>query len=312
MTWQFIVNQSPANGALHYWQFISTLLLAGWTMPNAGDGRAAYGANQVTSGGTGVNGFDYPRAWVRMQAPGGVRELCIMRGSSGSDYFWIKYSRLARFTTGGSADTMPTAADETNIWGTGTAGTHFFNGGSAGYRCHCGADDAPPYGAYMINPVSGGGLGHGYVFLMDPVTAADTLDPDPVVFYRQTVANVYDVLYYENAGVSGTGGRTLLGASYVGISGCRLGTQSVVALPPISSSNSVGVNPFSGKDDTMPIFWIRPVYVPAPQGWKGIGTVMRYVGTVRSAGSTLSVNTASDYFCFGGVVFPWNGSAPLI
>jgi len=312
MTWQFTVNQTPANGGTHIWNFVSTLMLAGWTKPMDGGGTAgALGPGAVTNG-TQMNAS---RAWVRMQAPDGNRELCIQRGSVADYTWWIKYSRLAHFITGGDKETMPTAADETNIWSTGTAGTHLLT--ISNYRGHCGADDAPPYGAYWLTIPNGGSETSAGIFVMDPVDSPDSLDPDPVVFGRffQNADLVKNYFWIANASTTQAGGRALLGASYTGCPPCRLMDNSGGngSIPAYDASSSIGTNPFSAKDDVIPLMWARRVGAgAAPSGWKGIGTVMKASGVVRSPADTLSVVGVRDYIYLAGVVFPWDGSVPVI
>lgn len=312
MAWQFIVNQTPANGGTHMWNFVSALMLAGWTKPMDGGGTAgALGPGAVTNG-TEMNAS---RAWVRMQAPDGNRELCIQRGSTGvGEYWWIKYSRLSHFTVGGDKETMPTAADETNIWSSATTGTIFMAAAGA-FRGHCGADNAAPYGAYFLTIPNGGSAISAGAFIMDPMDSADALDPDPVAFGRYYANNDTPINYWfaANAAVGVGGGRALLGASYNACAVCRIQDQGGTAAPAFDANSSIGTNPFSGKDDVFPLIWARRIGAgAAPHGWKGIGTVMKGAGVIRSPGDTLSVAGVRDYIYLAGMVFPWDGSVPVI
>jgi hypothetical protein len=247
-----------------------------------------------------------------MQAPDGNRELCIQRGNI--DYAWyIKYSPLAHFITGGDYQTMPTAADQANIWGNAVTGTHLLT--ISNYRGHCAADNAAPYGAYWLTIPNGGSETSAGVFVMDPMDSADSLDPDPVAFGRffQNAAPVKDFLYIGNPNDTQAGGRALLGASYMGVPVLRSQDSGGTILPAYDANNSIGVNPFSGKDDVFPLIWARRIGSGvAPHGWKGIGTVMKGAGVVRSPGDTLSVLSARDYIYLAGMAFPWDGSVPVI
>lgn len=121
MAYTFLVNQTPATGAVAMYQLISTLMTAGWLKKMDSDGTT-YSATgvQITSGASGTNGLGNNNAWVRLQSPttnGGTivdqtREITIQRGSS--DTGWrIKYSAHGKFV-GGVPNAISTPINETS------------------------------------------------------------------------------------------------------------------------------------------------------------------------------------------------------
>ena len=77
----------------------------------------------------------------------------------------------------------------------------------------------------------------------------------------------------------------------------------------------VGVFGLRGKDDTAPIAYVRGSTSFGTQiGVKGFsGTIMRWLGTTRAVGDTLSVNVARDRIIVGNVSLPWDpGVVPVI
>jgi hypothetical protein len=305
MAWVFDVNQSPATGAVAMWQFIAVLKSAGWTQQDSSDGTTR-GAAQVTSGGTGANGLGNNSAWVRLQDPAGVQEITIQRGTANTAWR-MKYSPAAKFVGGSpSVTATPSAADETLLAGAGTDAsptTTVWFSADNGYKFHCGADNASPYGAYFF------ALAHGAAtlrcgFVMDPIGQADTLDTAPVAFYRAFNASCFMI-----SGVSGHLSATSATATSSGVLG-KL-ASSYVCVPALavgSFPGSVGVNPHSGKDDGVPLIYTRSSSLAAPYGYKGFATVMRLNGMSRTTGDTLNVDGGTkNYIIVGDVRLPWAG-----
>jgi len=307
------VNQTSADGAVRVWDLIETMLAAGWTMPNASDGTTM-AANRVTGPGSGANGLGNSRAWVRLQDPGGKTEYTIQRTTTNSTYR-IKRSVAAKFTGGApDATTTPTATDETIVKGAGTdaSPTGYGMFGTTNSRHHCMAENTGYYDFYMIQYPAGGGACNG-IFMQDTAESfGGVLDTDPVVIIvGDTVGNLsMSQNIAANSATPGTYG-------YLGATFAPMRMQSIVSTNSNTGfySSQVGVNPYTGDDDLVPVFPGRVSGDAAPNGTKGKTTKFLVGSVQRASGDTLSVLSARDRIVVMGtwtVTLPWNGDVPLV
>jgi hypothetical protein len=320
----FNTNQTPATSAIAMYNLKALLIAAGWVTKASGDGTTLFAATDgITSGNAGAGGLGNSRAWFRIQDPAGLRELCFQRGSSTNQTWWIKYSAVSKFTGGAqSATTMPTAADEQNVWGTTTAGTQLFTGTEAAMRFHCMAENSAPYTFYIYAYSTGGSVGKG-LFMMDSLQSGsyDVLDDDPVVFYGSSAgsdlfsaSNTGIVFHVNNnsdqRGVWGWIKHGLAGAGWVNMGFAVIMINSAMGLP-----GSIASNQYTGKDEVFPPYIMRigNGAVAAPFGYRGVPNQIRMIGTKRSnSGDTISLVTTRDYIILDQVwALPWDGSVPL-
>lgn len=310
-------NTTPATGAVAIYNLKQFLKTAGWTVQASGDGLAAYGAasDVITTGAAGAGGFGQVKAWFRIRMPGSTREFCIQAGNATTN-IRVKYS-VAGFTGGTpSATNAPTATDEIVIpnlaGGTDAAPTGANFIGTINKVSYW-ADNASPYGWGMVGWSAVSATTFGFMLeAMAPGTynAADT---DPYVF--QSYPNSANFGAF--ASFSSSAGNTNYG--WLAAPGTA---SSFVAIPFYSYGGTTynipvnaqaPVNPFNGKDDTLPTPFIRDAVVAAPGGYKGTGVYTRLLITNRANLTTLSVSTTADRIVFGGISIPWgtDGVTPI-
>jgi hypothetical protein len=154
--------------------------------------------------------------------------------------------------------------------------------------------------------------------IMDPLTGTDASDADPYVFYS-TLNNVASAQTSPLlvAGIqSETAGTGPVAWYKKGV----VGSESWATIPGLSLAISgqtqipagIGTNPYSNKDEIIPILYARPSALTTQTGFKGVGTLMKWVGQSRNTGDTLTISTSKDYIVAGNVALPWNGSTPLV
>lgn len=309
-------NVSGANGGAEFFFGLKALLVAcGWIVKASGGGTGSGLFSAVADVIDTVAKMNVSRAWYRIQAPGTmvpVREFCIMRGSGGNPNWWIKVSAEDKFT-GGAADEddMPTATDEQNVWGTAVAGTALFSA-AATYKFHLLADDAAPFAFCGFSLINGTGAGDGaFLFLPLETGTYPAGDDDPAIYYADKSTSIFT-----------SGNLNPVGSSPQGWYKKDLAGEAWVRFPALlyyhSASGTgfdrgMGTNPIDGTDETIPIAFGRPSGLLTQVGWKGFGSsFVRWNGTARSNGDTLSVAGVKDKIIVGGCAIRWPDTVPVL
>jgi hypothetical protein len=306
---------------------LKTLMVsAGWVVKASGDGTSYFSASDgITTGASGAGGLGNSGAWFRIQDGAGLRELVFQRGSTGNQYWWIKYSASAKFTGGSpAAGTTPTATDGQNVFGSSSSGTQLFTGAESSMRFHCMAENAAPYTWYILAYSTGGSTTKG-LLMMDSLQSGSYLsssgDDDPVIFGVSTTGtDLYNAgattLWTQSsnatpgsaAGVWGWIKHGLAGSGWVNLAFPRVLDAAICLLP-----GGLGSNPYNGNDEVFTPYVARQSGATAPVGWKGVPRLTRWIGTQRAlSADTLTVSTSNDYIvvekCWA---LPFNGSTPL-
>jgi hypothetical protein len=171
-SWTYNVNLTPTNGDNTIANLISTLVTAGWTVPQWSDATTVH-----TSGTPTATNLSVKFSWARLATPadpntGQTRELVIQNGSttSGAQTTWaMKYSPRATFVAfAGSATNAPMALDEVpypSFTGNGILGPTS-SGGS--FQAWFATD-----GSYVQHIVAGGSQ-QNYSFWMATFTTSST------------------------------------------------------------------------------------------------------------------------------------------
>lgn len=318
MAYSWTPNLTPATGAVAVYELKERLKAAGATVLSSSDGTTYNSSgDQITSGNSGAGGLANTNAWFRVQLADGVRQMTFQRGS-GNTAWRIKYSASAGFTGGSPGATQtPTASDGQVFFGGGTDAsptfaTWFNTDGT--YRAHVGADNAAPYSWWFATYPTGGGTPNGGM-VYDPVQVPAAADTDPVVISVAISSGGFTAATIGAVSTSSTAARVvgwlkhnLVGAGYVAIPGNKIASVGGGDLAP----EGAGSNPHSGNDDMFPIIYGRPTGQAAPQGYKGISSVMYWNGTMRATGDTLTVSSSRDRLILGQVSVPWNGQVPTV
>jgi len=318
----FIFDKStPATGAEAIFNFKTILTTAGWTVLASSDGTTYNSSgDQITVAGSGAGGMANTNAWFRLRSPtgAGAQEFTFQRGSANT--LWrVKRSRTAGFT-GGTPGISQTASatDENIILGGGTDASPTFitlfaaDGGT--YRWNVGADNTTPFG-FWAGSFSNGTATTQAALVLDPLFSTETLDADKFVVY----ACINGSSAYSIASLCSTAGTasnfritsqnisSAPGSNYSEFSALRYLDNITNVLVP----GGLVTNPITTRDESFPMIFAR-VNTLANAGFKGISTVMRWTGTPRTTGDTLTVTTTRDRIIYGSVSLPWDGSVPVV
>jgi hypothetical protein len=297
------------GGSEAVYQLKTTLKLAGWDIPISSDGTN-YDNTGVDQIGSAAE-MDSPSAWFVVRAPAAMtprRQFLFMRDSAspGTNRTWLGYVSAEDGFSGGSALVRATATDEMQLIGTGGSYAANYFPAAASYKYHVVADDASPFGWWMSVNINGTGL-PAVAMAFDPLTANSypATDDDPAVYY------------FSNSSPFTTGVMTmkgwfkkdLAGEAFVDMRPCHY-EDSVGAF--LAIPGSVGSNPYDGDDNHFPIPYARPAGMSTQVGWKGFGSMIRWLGSARSNLDTLATGGTRDKVVQGGIVLPWPNVIPSI
>lgn len=317
----YSVNQLPGSGAAALYALIQHLVSAGWSIKASGDGLSAYSSTtSVFSAGSasGANGWNNYKAWARLRMPGtdaAPREVVIQRGTNATDTRW-KYSAGAAFTGGSpSATQCATATNEQVLISGGTdalpTGTNFV--GTIN-RVSMWANNAAPYGLGMVGWSAAGASTFGLA--LEPMASGSypSEDADPYVWMMHPNAATFGasntIANSASTVVNGWYKFGLTGAAWTPMFAPQYTPTAGAAFVP----NASGVaNPYSGKDDEIPMLWGRGPALATP-GLKGFGALCRWTWAARPTLSTLSVASAGakDRLVINQMSIPWSGVDPLL
>jgi hypothetical protein len=307
----FVFDKStPATGTVAIFNVKACALAAGWSVPKSGDATSYFSSSDgLTTSSSGAGGLGNAGAWFIIRDPAAAREFCFQRGT---DTTWrIKYSASAHFTGGSpAAGVTPSATDEVVLHGGGTDASPSYSallGTNNTYRWNVGFDNAAPYGFWAAGFLTGGSALSGAIIL-EPVVG-DAADTDPCVIFTFNGA-WNSASYYGTSGTRGWLSNThTTSSNFVTIAaGTIYDNGNAGLLFPVT----VVTNPFSGNDEVMTIPYARRAGATAPQGVKGVGRNIKWVGLSRSNGDALTVSTTRDYIVYSGLALPWDGTVPTV
>lgn len=298
------------TGAAMIFALKTLLKTAGWTVRSSGD-ATTYNASgdQITHAGGGAGGMANTRAWFVVRMPGTTRELCFQRTTNNT--LWrVKYSKADGFTGGSpSANTVPSAADEQVIHGSGSdassTGAALFATDST-YYTQIMAQDAAPYGFWLGSYLASTRAVATALFL-DPL-AADSYpngDGDPYVLRTSQGAAAW--LSGQNQGSLSN----MINGPVAWINDSGFGAMPACA--PVNWSSTTlrvlsagsGANAISNEDVFLPVIYGRSSSDTPPNGIKGVSSLLRWNSNSRTSGDT----TADlAYIQMGHVVLPWDGA----
>jgi len=315
MAYQFDVNNNNgANGGAEVMFALRQLLVSvGWVVLADSDGTTYSGTGvQITHASSGANGMNNSRAWFRIQDPAGVREFCIQRGTAGNTAWWIKYSALDRFTTGGDATNMPTATDQQNVGGgSSVVGATIFATANT-YQYHLGADDAAPYTFYAFAAVDTTAVTAG-AFFMDAMVAGSypAEDTDPVVITATNSTLTYSSWTSASASSAPSGWfrMNMTREAWVIMLGHRYYNSGYGIMAP---SEGTHANPYTTGEDTLPIPYGRAASAGSCLGWKGVGSMVRWTVQDRANMDTISAGGVRFRVLMDDVTFPWPDVVPVL
>lgn len=318
MAYSFDVNNSTMTGPAAIFKLKELLKSVGWTVKSSSDGTTYNSTgDQITTGSSGAGGLANNSAWFRIQMPSvsvifpANREFVFQRNST--NVLWtIRYSYSAGFTGGTpNATTLPTATDQQTLFN----GTFF--AADSSYRYNAAAGGASEGYSFWSGcfPSGGGNPSGGALCFMEMQSGSySSLDADPYVIYCDA-----NVAAFQTARIQASSScwfrKGLTNESFT-----TVGAGTYINATNAVFPNNADSNPHNGNDDTVSIPFIGMVRVPTtvlleyPAGWKGLCDVMRWNGTSRTTGDTLSVSSAGakDRIVYRDVNLPWNGSTPTV
>jgi hypothetical protein len=300
----------------------SALTGAGWSVIKSGTGvnSASYSdSGDIILSASQLNGAQ--NAWFVIKMSGSNRSWSFQRGTV--DYNWrVKFapggftgvSPLGTIATG-SYNSTPAGPTEVILLGTNTDASptyaSFPTPSAIGMRAQIIADNAPPYGACMIVHDTGTGAKE-CMWFVDPMIAGTygASDADPYVYgiHPNSANSGLNNLFSaestpQYAILTGSIPYLIIAPDYCVFDNSNMQTVIPGGLP---------TNPITNLDDVFAVTWVRRGAQSNIGGQKGISSLFLWTGTNRAVGSTYSIASTSDYYIFGHIAFPWDGSTPSI
>lgn len=325
MAYSFSVGNTPATSATAVWLLAAALVAAGWAVTSDSDGTTYNAAGgQVTGGGTGAHGLGNANAWIRISSPsvgGQIRELTFQLGVAANKSWRIKYSASARFIGGSPAAAVtPSSTDEVFMSGGGTDSSPTFLSNAfpndASYRWHisCGGS-TELYSFLAFGMTSGGTTTTGPNIFLDIMAnnshPTEDIDPAVVGYIQNDFSSTHYGTTFTYTNVTNpAGARAWLGPTSA--AGASITSNNVNVLLGAYSDNSGLANPWTTKDDLLPLFWLKRTSGASPAGLKGLSTLFK-IGTIaRTNMDTCDVIGTKDMVYHSFFWVPWDGSVPTL
>lgn len=317
----FVWNKTtPATGAVAMYELKELLKSAGWSVLSSSDGTTYNAAgDQISSGASGANGMANNSAWFRIRSPAGAGSVSFTFQRGTTNLAWrIKRSRAAGFTGGSPGATQtPSATDEGTMLGGGTDAAPTFNNlftTDGTYRWNGGADNASPYGWWCAS-FSTGGSAPVCTLIHDPLTGTEPTDADQAAFWMaisgQNALTVATITSEAQTATTRAIWSQPISAAPVGYAFWSGAVIYNNANARLYAPGGLPTNPITTKDEVFPIIFVRSSLIANP-GYKGVSTMVRWTGTTRTTGDTLTVSSSRDRIIYGDVSLPWDGSVPSI
>lgn len=336
MSFVYSANQQPTSSPQVWYNLVSLLVSAGWSVPEAGDGTS-YFTNPTLGTTITSASFSNANAWIRVQMPSGtglVRSFVFQTISSTNVRIW--YFGPNSTASGGNATTVPTCA-------LSDRGSQELTSGTTNYvstlnRVSYWADDSSPYGFGVHGwNTSGTPTFHLVLEALLPNTY-HPLDQDPyVILYMPNAINgnfwmgqnSNALNSRQNSNIKCWVKYNMIGSGFqssevvIGQSASQWpGNYTLCVYTNIAQSTSI----YDGKDEEFPMYYMRLVGTGTTQTnfgnadviyfstryWKGTGTYVKQYGQSRAHLSTLSIGGTRDRIVYGHCTFPWNGSIPVV
>lgn len=285
-------NSGVHGGAEVMFCWKQLLVAAGWTVEASGGGAGSGLYSAVGDVLATIALCNVSRAWCRLRAPSSMvprREFIWLRGSGGDADPWIQVSAEDGFT-GGAPDeqTPPTATDQQNIWGAGTAGLNFFFGATT-YRFHIVAQDAAPWGWYVLTLSIAGDTAWPSV-LFEPMAPGSypAADDDPAVYYAHW-NNPWSLASMQGVAVQGWYAKDLGGEAWKQMATVRSTDDAGATF----EQKNLGVNPYNGRDSAHRMMFGRSAGRVTEIGWKGWGANTKWCGVPGRANGTTQSDPAT-------------------
>lgn len=312
MALQHDVNLTMNDGAQAVAALVARLVAAGHTIYAFGNHIAEADVRSTGGAGFGASALrDIPGAWVTVQLAGACGHVTFQRSSepAGSNAaWWVSFTRGALHIDGNgtTVDTPAAAGDRKDLWGTSSVPAPLFpvDNAAVGWRFHCAAQDAYPFGWWCH--AANVGTGEGRTLLaMDPV-AAHPDDTTPYVFLAQCRSGHPWVGMCElDTDINACGARTWHRHGLSGASWVRGFLPSLIWAGGQIIPRYLGLNPYDAKDE---LLYVMHFYDDAvgSRFFKGVSLMTVHVGTGRPNQHTFNPDGAGDdRIVIGDLALPW-------
>lgn len=303
---------TPATVAGQPFAIKEWLKAAGWTVPASSDGTTYNAAgDQITHAGSGANGLANNSAWFVLRSPNGAVYFSIQRGTSDTATR-VKVARAAFAAGSPDATHTPataTATDQILMHGGGTDAAPTFSnlwGGTPGiYRLWGAVDLDAPYG-FWTTRTDAGGSAPGHALVLDPLENTIAGDAFPYV----AICASLNVLTAQGLSDDTPAGPV----SYL----AAVAPTAGVAMPAQASRNASGIvvpgglpSTREGKVRQFRVAYARRSALASP-GYKGVSSLLRWMGTILQSGTVISVSGSRDRLAMAEVSLPWDGTEPVL
>lgn len=311
-------NQIPLNPETSIFMLKSLLKTAGWTIAACGTGTggtATSGTTDLLSSSVIMTSI---RSWFCVRRPSATQSFTFQHDATAnnSTTWRIKYSPGGFATTASQTNnTTPgpvTGSEEIILVGGGTDNSPTFAAAFAGntplYRTNIIADNLAPHGWWFAQWPIGGGSVASNAMVFDPMLSGsyDVLDVDPYIHYFRTTSPfqaaglcspINGPFGYFRRGLTGATGSIFMAQRFI-----QGGSAPVVVIP-----GALPTNIYTGQDEVFLIPYARSILQGVWSGWKGFGTMMKWVGQVHNCGDTLNISTTRDHIVAGQCALSWSG-----
>lgn len=298
------------TGFYAVWRLVRTLIAAGWTVAQSGNGVASFGASDYwnvapTALGNGC--------WIVLTGPGS-RQICFWRDTAGS--YWtgkIIYSKSGGHTfasaSASNPGTLPATAQY--VRGSGAAVASWFGGGSKSIRyLSVMAKDVSDGSFWVIGSTPGtsnGSFYHAFAFFsLATYTASDT---DPYVFFCAGNSVTADATTTANGHV---GGSVLNGNSDTASNGYYIGwarNANWKYFSPVYEAIHGTVSPMANPYSTGAPLTLLPVGVGKVEAsFRERKGTIRYARYTAMAGLVNGETLSDGANAFRWVVTGYNGA----
>ncbi len=303
MVMQSLVNQTPASGGDFMYMLKETQVAAGWTVIDSSDGTTFGAADNWISGVAADN----TNAWMHLQSPDTERHLIYQRDSV--QYNWrIQYLK-GTYNTDGDATNIPTVNTGTGHWVFGGAGsyTQLIENPVASYsHIICTGDG---YGGFWAGNFAIGTGSQRFGFIFDPISSPLSGDSDICCILCSSYSPNYGPFQYNYFGQATYGIEGLLGSTWT-----RFPAVTFIDINNYTLfGHGMGVNDLNGNPDSFEAAYVRMTPLGAPQGYKGLSSIVRLSGyNGLNQGDTLNITGTKSHVVLGkysfiSMILPWDG-----
>lgn len=288
-----------------------------------------------------------PKATGSVGNYAGTRMFVIQRGTT-SALWKMKYSKAGNYglnnqgpigyaTSQNAPSIVPSLTnDEFTMTGGGTDASPTFNtnfytaDGTSRHNCMANdglSGETEPFGWLSVSWAAGGGVYCHQAWMFDPMLNGTTVstDVDPFILFtdgsnqnafrvdqdNSLNGNLGNVFCWFRYGMSNPVG-TAQAVAALAYTYRRSGVGQALVIPGDGANSPLGTNSQNGYDDLFPVIYVRPGNQGGNTGYKGVSSMLRWLGSQHTIGDTFALLTTRDKLSLVTVAAPWDATVPLI